>query len=168
VNPGEYPGSRQLFTLQQVNPAYAVLTASGQQVAQVQTGATVRLSSPDLPNAALRGTVVGALNQVNPGSTNFTVKVQFSNPGERLRSGQIISGVVTLPAVRGLLIPSTAFTDSTNQHVLIVQGGVTHQMAVTELASDGNTAVVSGLTAGDQIVSDGSQGIADGTKVAVR
>lgn len=168
VNPGEYPGSRQLFTLQQVDPAYAVLTASGQQIAPINTGAPVQLTSPDLPRVQLRGTVAGALNQVNPGSTNFTVKVQFNNPGERLRSGQIITGRIALAPVHGFVIPGTAFTDSTSQHVLIVRGGVTHQVSVVRLAGDANQAVVSGLTAGDQIVVNGAAGISDGMKVAVR
>jgi multidrug efflux pump subunit AcrA (membrane-fusion protein) len=168
VNPGEYPGTRQLFTLQEVNPAFAVLTASGQQIAQVKTGAHVGLTSPDLPNTRLVGVVAGALNQINPGSTNFTVKVRFDNPGERLRSGQIISGVIALPPVRGLLIPATAFTDSTNQQVLVVRQGVARQTPVTQLASDGSFAVVNGLAAGDTVVSNGSLGITDGTMVAVR
>ena len=35
INPGEYPGNREIFTLQQVDPIYAVLHASSEEIARI-------------------------------------------------------------------------------------------------------------------------------------
>ncbi len=46
LNPGEYPGNRELFTLQQVNPIYAVLHASSEQIAGIAARRSPRTSPP--------------------------------------------------------------------------------------------------------------------------
>ena len=38
LNPGEYPGNRQIFTLQQVKPMYAILRGSAAQVEGIASG----------------------------------------------------------------------------------------------------------------------------------
>ena len=74
LNPGEYPGTRQIFTLQQTNKVFAVLNGSGGQIVGVQTGSPVYIVSSD--RATLHGTaaVSAVLDQLTPGSTNFVIK----------------------------------------------------------------------------------------------
>src|SRR5208283_916491 len=43
LNPGEYPGTRQIFTIQQVSPIYAVLRGSTDQIAGIHPGATATI-----------------------------------------------------------------------------------------------------------------------------
>jgi multidrug efflux pump subunit AcrA (membrane-fusion protein) len=52
LNPGEYPGTRQIFTLQQVTPIFAILHGSGAQVARIGTGSLARVTASDLGNAS--------------------------------------------------------------------------------------------------------------------
>src|SRR5580658_8038936 len=62
LNPGEYPGSREIFTLQQVNPIFAVLHASSEEVASIENGTTATVTAADLiGNARFSGRVVGVL-----------------------------------------------------------------------------------------------------------
>jgi len=165
-NPGEYPGSREIFTLQQLDPVYAVLNASGSQLVNIRNGASVTLSSPDDPNSHFQGNVVAVLGQVNPGSTNFVVKAQFRNAGYRLISGVVVSATVALRPVHGIGIPVTAFLDDSLDSVMIVQNGTTHTAAVHQLGNDGKTAIVSGLSAGVGVVDNGQLGLTDGELVA--
>ncbi|MBV8490209.1 MAG: efflux RND transporter periplasmic adaptor subunit [Candidatus Eremiobacteraeota bacterium] len=167
LNPGEYPGTRQLFTIQQVDPVYAVLHGSGAQVAQIQTGAPARITAADLgPRAAYTGRVVGVLNQINPGSTDFQVKVVLANPQRKLRPGMAVLGDVPLPSVRGVTVPQTAFIDDNDNSVMTVgDGNVIKTVHVTEVASDGTTAVVAGLPAGTRVVNNGQIAVGDGEQV---
>ncbi len=72
LNPGEYPGNRQIFTLQQVNPIYAILHGSGAQIAEYSKRLNrARSGERSRQRAACSGRVVGVLNQINPGSTDF-------------------------------------------------------------------------------------------------
>lgn len=167
LNPGEYPGTRQLFTLQQVDPLYAVLQASGAQVAQIVQGARANINVSDLGGKKVSGPVVGILNQIVPGSTNFQVKVQLDNARGILRPGMAILGNVDLPSVNGVRVPVTAFTSPNRDRVLSVdEQGLVHTLQVSEVADDGKLAVVRGVPAGTRIVSDGQSSVGDGEKVA--
>jgi multidrug efflux pump subunit AcrA (membrane-fusion protein) len=169
LNDGEYPGTRQIFTLQQVDPVFAILQASGTQVANITLGSTATVASTDLRAKALPGRVAGILNEVNPGSTDFEVKVLLPNPLRKLRPGMAILGTVALAPVRGVRIPYTAFLDDNHNSIMTVAGDSTVKtMPVAEVADDGTTAIVSGLPAGTRVVSDGQTSVGDGQKVAVR
>jgi multidrug efflux pump subunit AcrA (membrane-fusion protein) len=169
LNVGEYPGTRQLFTLQQVDPIYAIVRGSGAQIADLEPGASATIVASDLRHSTLHGTVVGVLNQINPGSTDFQVKVKLSNPGGRLRAGMSVIGSVSMPPARGITIPETAFIDDNHDSILIVGADDTiRTQKVVETIGDGKTSIVEGIPSGTRVVNDGQTSIGDGQKVAVR
>ena len=169
LNVGEYPGTRQIFTLQEVDPIFAVLRASGTQVANVPVGASANVTASDVRSKPLTGKVAGVLNQVNPGSTDFQIKVLLANPGRKLRPGMAVTGELTLPAVNGIRVPVTAFLDDNHSTVMVVgDDSKVKTLNVVEVADDGKTAVVTGLQSGSRVVSDGQTSVGDGQKVAAR
>ncbi len=80
LNPGEYPASRTIFTLQQLDNVYAELNASSADTFAIPVGAPVTLNVAGANSQTYTGRVVAVLGQVTPGSTNFTVKVLVANP----------------------------------------------------------------------------------------
>jgi multidrug efflux pump subunit AcrA (membrane-fusion protein) len=167
LNVGEYPGSRQLFTLQQTDPIYAILRGSGQQVAHITTGAASKVVASDLGGKTMQGSVAGVLNEINPGSTDFVVKVVLQNPGGALRPGMTVQGTIDLPTVRGVQIPTTAFTDDGHGSIMVVSSnGTVKTQSVTESGDDGKNAVVMGIATGTRVISDGQSGVGNGEKVA--
>jgi len=170
LNIGEYPGNRQIFTLQQVDPIYAVLHGSGQQVAQIFPNATASLTITDLRGPQrLTGRVVGVLNAIAPGSTDFQVKVLVANSEHRLRPGMAVQGLIAIPAMRGVRVPQTAFTDDNHDAILTVQpDGTVKTARVAELGNDGTTSIVSGVAAGTRVVQNGQTSVGDGEKVSFR
>jgi multidrug efflux pump subunit AcrA (membrane-fusion protein) len=168
LNPGEYPGTRQIFTLQEIDNVYAVLNAYGSQIAGIAGGAGAILTASALPARTFRGRVVAVLPPTSPASSGFIVKVQISNPDGALRPGMTVTANVEAPPVRGIAVPRTAFLDDTHQTVMTVHGGVAHVADVTEVAEDPTYAVVTGLPAGTQVVANGQTSVVDGQKVAVR
>ncbi len=162
LNPGEYPGSRTIFVLQQTDPVYAELNASSADVFRVKTGAPVSLTVPGEPNSGYHGTVVGVLGQVQPGSTNFTVKAIIRGTQGRLAAGLPVTGVISLTPASGIAIPTTAFLDDTHSSVMADKDGTAALVKVREIANDGTTSIVSGLSKGQIIVSNGQLGITAG------
>jgi multidrug efflux pump subunit AcrA (membrane-fusion protein) len=139
------------------------------QVAQIGSHAQASVAVSDLGGKTFTGPVVGVLNQIVPGSTNFQVKVQLANGGNKLRPGMSVLAHVDLPKVLGLRIPVTAFTDPNHNRILTVdEQGTVHTVNVVEVAEDGTTAVVRGVTTGTRVVSDGQSSVGDGEKVAVK
>jgi len=168
INPGEYPGNRQIFTLQQVNPIYAVLHASSEQVARITNGTPATITVADAGSQRFSGRVTGILNQINPGSTDFQVKVLLDNSGQHLRPGMVVQGQVATMPMRGIRVPVTAFTDDNHDAVMVVQqpGDTVKTAKVTEIGSDGTTSVVTGIASGTRLVSNGQISLGDGEKVS--
>lgn len=153
ANPGEYPSGRQLFTIEQISSVYAVLPTSSAQVVQIHTGAPVSLTASGTTRTD-RGKVVAVLDQLLPGTTNFTVRVLVPNADSHLHPGMPITGTVALPPVRGIEIPVTAFVDDTNSSVYAIDRSVVTTTPVSDVKDDGMHAIVTGLTAGTKIVTD--------------
>jgi membrane fusion protein, multidrug efflux system len=168
INPGEYPGNRQIFTLQQVNPIYAVLHASSEQVARIENAAPASIVAPDLGGTQrFAGHVTGVLNEINPGSTDFQVKVLLGNQQQRLRPGMVVQGTIATTPMRGVRVPVTAFTDDNHDHVMTVQAdGSVKTVKVLESGNDGTTSVVTGIVSGTRVVSNGQTSVGDGEKVS--
>jgi len=162
LNPGEYPGTRQIFTLQQTDKVYAVLNGSGGQIVGVATGSPVHIISSD--RATLSGTaaVSAVLDQLTPGSTNFVIKAVLPNPGDLFHSGMVITGQVSRPKTTGMRIPLTSFTDDTQTTVQTIVNSAIRTLPVTLVAEDGKFAVVEGLHYGQAIVINGQLGLSDG------
>ena len=165
LNPGEFPGNRQLFTLQETDRVYAVLNGSASQIAGLRTGETTQVSSATLPGRRFAGTIEGVLNAINPGSTNFVVKVTLPNAQGTLLPGMAVSGTAPLASASGIRIPDTAFLDTTNSTIQIVSGGIVRTANVTMIADDGKNAIVTGISQGISVVANGQSGLSDGQTV---
>lgn len=165
LNPGEYPGTRQLFTLQQVSQVYAELNAYGAQIAGIRAGSRATLVAPAVPHRTFTGTVYSILSPSTPSTSGFVVKVVVPNGDGALRPGMNVTGNVGLPSQTGVTVPVTAFLDDTHQTVMTVDGDTAHIANVNEVIEDSHYAVVTGLPANAQVVTNGSTNVTDGQKV---
>ena len=169
INPGEYPGGRTAFTIQEIAQVYATLNASSADVFAIRNGAPVSLTAgDDRTGRTYAGHIVAVLGQVQPGSTNFTVKALVDNPGQRLKAGVPVTATIDLAPVRGIGIPTTAFLDDSHSTVIVNRNGKAAVARVREVGTDGHTSIVSGLTAGQTVVADGQLGITSGQKLSER
>lgn len=168
LNPGEYPNGRTLFTIQELSHVYAELNASSADVFRIRAGAPVLLTAgDDQTGRQYHGQVVGVLGQVQPGSTNFTVKVLVANPGDRLQAGVPVTATISLPRATGVGVPTTAFLDDTRSSLIVAQqqspnAKVAQLVHVHEVASDGTNSIVTGLSPGTTVVADGQLGLTPG------
>lgn len=170
LNPGEYPGSRTLFTIQALRNVYAELNASSADTFAIPVGASVSLNVAGAGTTTYTGKVVAVLGQVSPGSTNFTVKVLVSNVDGKLQAGLPVTANIMLPAVSGVGIPATAFLDDTHTSVMLADDELTDVVAKTvkvhEVSTDGTTSIVTGIKSGDAVVTNGQLGLTDGQSLA--
>lgn len=163
LNPGEYPAGRTLFTIQELSHVYAELNASSTDIFRIKNGASVQLhAGGDQSGHVYDGKIVAVLGQVQPGSTNFTVKALVQNPGDVLQAGVPVTGTIDLPSTAGVGIPVTSFLDDTRSTIMVARSGVAKLTHVREVASDGTTSIVSGLDSGTHVISDGQLGLTDG------
>ncbi|MBV8081608.1 MAG: efflux RND transporter periplasmic adaptor subunit [Candidatus Eremiobacteraeota bacterium] len=169
INPGEYPGTRQIFTLQEVSSLYAALSAYGSQISGINPSDAVSISSPSVPGKHFEGKVVAVLSPTAPTAAGFVVKIIIPNPQRTLLPGMTVSAQVRKRPVTGVSIPAGAFVDDTHTTILTIDADKkAHLTKVTELARDANYSVVTGIAQGALVVSNGTLAVADGQQVEVQ
>lgn len=167
LNPGEYPGGRQIFTLQATAHVYAVLNANSRQASEIRPGATAQITrTGGFQQHRYAGTVTAVLPQTSPGSTNFAIKVDVPNPAGRLEAGMPVVATVALTARHGVVVPTTAFLDDRDSSVMVAAGHVAQKRRVRELASNGAESAVSGLANGSRIIVNGGLGLRTGQRIS--
>jgi membrane fusion protein (multidrug efflux system) len=180
VNLGQYlTGGDALVTLQSLNPIYVNFGVPQQAAGQMRAGRTVRITVGDQPGVALTGRVTALESVVDEATRNVQVQATFANPNGLLRPGMFVqteavsgasSTLISLPASAVSYAP---FGDS----VFVVTDlksekgetyrGVRQQFVKLGTARGDQIAVVSGVKAGDEVVTSGLFKLRNGSAVLV-
>ena len=121
----------------------------------VSLGQEATLTTEALPNAALHGKLIFISPTVKPDTRTLTVRMEFPNPGMKLKPGMFVNVELHRGLGRRLTVPLDAVLDSgTHQRVFVDRGkGVFEPRTVTVGARTGDYAVIiSGLRAGESVV----------------
>ncbi len=170
------PFAGQLTSLTVTGGEY--LNAGSPAFGLVSSARTLTFSAPPSEAAAL--TVGRQLTYVagqgrypvkvsqNPGSpTNGTVQITARFIGDKLPPlGSVGSVTYTSTVGKGTLVATTALQiDNDQTSVYVVENGKARIQKITVLGQTGDTAVVSGLKAGSQVITQPPAGLLDGASV---
>ena len=149
--------------------ARAYLTAA--QVAQLHVGDTASLVA-DNTDAQIEGKVTVVSPALDPNSTTVQLWVEAANPGGRLKPGSTVGLKIVAGTVKeALVVPAEAIltaSDNTTSVMVIGQDQVVHRTVIkTGIRQKGEVQVLTGLKAGDQVVTQGAYGLPDGAKVTL-
>ena len=180
VHLGQYLSAGDpVVPLQALDPIYVNFGVPQQEAGQLRAGRTVRVMADDLPGMTLPGRVTAVDSVVDEATRNVKVQATLANPGGRLRPGMFIqveaasggnSSVVALPASA---ISYAPYGDS----VFVVAdlkdpNGRTYRGVRQQFVKLGTTrgdliAVLSGLNAGEEVVTSGVFKLRNGAAVQV-
>jgi len=181
VNLGQVLNEGQpIVSLQSLDPIFVDFALPQQQLPLVQPGLRVRVSTDALPGKTVEGRITAINPQVDAATRNLRVQATVANPQELLRPGMFVNVAVVLPAQQAVIaIPATAvlyapYSDS----VFIVEDrlaettGAPAKVVRQQFAQLGEKrgdyiAVLSGLKAGDTVVSTGVFKLRNGQSVVV-
>jgi membrane fusion protein (multidrug efflux system) len=169
-----------IVSLQSLDPIFVNFLLPQQQIAQIQTGLSVRVTTDSLPDRAVEGKITAINPQVDAATRNIRIQATLPNTEERLRPGMFANVAVVMPGRESVLfIPATAvnyapYSDS----VFVVEEGqaevdgrasmVLRQQIVRLGEKRGDfVAVVSGLQEGQTVVSTGVFKLRNGQSVTV-
>jgi len=142
----------QLVDLSTVWAEGEVYESDAPSVALGQEGT---LTSEALPNTALRGKLIFIAPTVKPDTRTITVRIEFANPGQRLRPGMFVNLELHHGSGRRLTVPVDAVLDSgTRARVFVQRGqGMFEPRQVTLGARSGDyVAILTGLKPGEAVV----------------
>ena len=180
VNLGQYlSGGDALVTLQSLDPIYVNFGVPQQSAGQIRVGRGVRITADDLAGIELAGRITAIDPNVDEATRNVQVQATLANPARRLRPGMFVRTEVTMAATSAVVsVPASAISyapygdsvfvvaDLKNQSGQTYRG-VRQQFVKLGSARGDQIAVVSGVNAGDEVVTSGVFKLRNGAAVVV-
>jgi membrane fusion protein (multidrug efflux system) len=180
VNLGQYlsPGDA-VAPLQSLHPIYVNFGVPQQDARHAQVGRPVRIAIDQSPGAPLSGRVTAVDSVVDPATRNVQVQATIPNRDGRLRPGMFVQAELSVGTSRPVLaLPASAISYAPyGDSVFVVAElkgpdgtpyrGVRQQFVKLGGARGDQVAVVSGLAAGDEVVTSGAFKLRNGAAVQV-
>jgi len=124
-------------------------------------------------NVAYTQAFFGAIQSISPRvdkvTRSFKVRALFDNQAEKLKPGMLLQLKVETSSQMALVIPETAIVPMNDQHFVFVANSDTVTRTAIEIGrrKPGVVEVLSGLNAGQDVVSKGVLKLRDGAKIQV-
>jgi RND family efflux transporter MFP subunit len=161
VTRGQYVNAGDpLFTVADLSTVWVKADVYEFQLTQIRPGQMVEITSDALPEKVLRGRVDFIEPEANPQTRTIPVHVHVPNPAMRLRPGMYIRAKFISPGMReSLVVPRSAVLDTGTRKLVYVAkaDGVFEAREIqTGIPSEERYPVLSGLKAGEEIVTNGN------------
>lgn len=180
VNLGQYLAAGDaVVPLQSLHPIYVNFGVPQQDIGQIRVGHRIQVSARDVTGAAFGGRVTAIDSIVDQATRNVQVQATLPNTTGQLRSGMFVQTELLLGASRSVIaVPASAinyapFGDS----VFVVtdlkgQKGETYRGVRQQFVKLGGSrgdqvAILSGVSAGDEVVTSGVFKLRNGAAVVV-
>jgi multidrug efflux system membrane fusion protein len=165
-----------LVVVTQIKPIYVVFSLPEREIGRVRAAMAARklkvlAFDGDDKRQISEGELTLVNNTADQTSGTVQLKAQFDNPDEALWPGQFVNAHLVIEVVgRGTTIPSSAVQAGLNgPFAYVIKPDMTvevRQLTVRQVES--NTALVSGLQAGERAVTAGQFRLMPGARVAVK
>ena len=154
--PGLYvqPGT-ELFQVADLSTVWVVADVYEHDMSRIHVGQRARLLLAAYPGEAFTGHVQFIYPAVNPESRTLQARMQFKNPGLKLRPGMYGDVVIELASAEGLSVPTDAVVDTGElQYVFLARDRGRFEPRVVRLGArgDGRVQILDGLADGDVVV----------------
>jgi membrane fusion protein, multidrug efflux system len=168
-------GNSAIVVITQLQPISVVFNVAEDYLAQVRSQITGRGTLPvdvydrSRTNRIAAGKLLTLDNQVDTSTGTIRFRAEFENRDLALFPNQFVNARLLVRTLRNqLLVPAAAVQhNGVNAFVYVVRDGVVHLQSVSEIATEGNKAAISGIQSDDVVAITGFDKIQDGTRVAV-
>ncbi|MBI5481721.1 MAG: efflux RND transporter periplasmic adaptor subunit [Deltaproteobacteria bacterium] len=149
----------ELFQIADLSTVWVLADVYEYEIARVRVGQVARLTVTGYPGETFTGKVQFISPTVSGESRTLRVRLEFKNPGLKLKPGLYGTVVLDLPAGEGLAIPAEAVVDTgevTYVHVAKAGGQFEPRRVKLGARAENRVQVLEGLAAGEQVVTTGN------------
>lgn len=162
VSPGQVvqAGQTQAFTISDMSTVWVLVNVYQSDLAHIHVGDNVVVQTDAYPND-FSGKISFISAALDPNTRTLQARIVVRNPGEKLKKDMYCTAVVTAGSIRNAIaVPDAAvLRDDQNQPFVYLAAGPREfgrrQVTIGE-NQGGKTQILTGLSAGDKIVSSGS------------
>lgn len=160
VRPDQQPNA-PLFLITDPSTLWAQLDAAEADLGLFKTGINVQLSSAAYPGETFTGTVIKIADYVDPASRSVKVRLAVPNADRRLKAEMYVTAKLQAASFQGISVPSKAVFLADNKNYVFVRTSATpfvfeRREVKLGVSMPGITEAVSGLKAGDVVITDGN------------
>jgi len=179
VNLGQYlNGGDPVVPLQSLRPVYVTFAVPQQEMARLRPGTPVHLTIEGTVAKPV-GKITAVDSIVDPATRNVQIQATFENADGRLRPGMFVESQVVLGASQQVVaLPASAISYAPYGNSVFVVGdwqdangksyrGVRQQFVKLGAARGDQIAILSGLKAGDEVVTSGVFKLRNGAAVQI-
>jgi len=168
---GDVFAQMPILTVQQLNPLKAIVNVAESYFTQVKLGMSVDIRLDVYENKTFTGKVTLIYPTIDPNTHTFGVQVTVDNKNMMVRPGMFGRITLNLGKVQSIVVPDVAVqkqSGANDKFVYIVENGKAAFRKV-ELGDhlDTNYEILSGINAGDVVVTAGQTRLIDGTEVEI-
>ena len=168
-----YAMAQPIYTVQQITPVKLLVPISEADYTRVKRGDKVSLTADALPGKTFTGTIVRLYPTMDPGTHTFSAEVRVANEKRELRPGMYARVTVDFGARESVVVPDAAVIKqqgSGQRTVFVLNADNTVSIKVVEAGRHFGTQyeILSGLEAGEQVLTGGFTNLKSGDKVEVK
>jgi HlyD family secretion protein len=170
LNIGEMASSGSaLLSIVDISRVVARANVPVHEAASIKIGRPATISGP---GGQLNGKVTVVSPAVDPNTTTVQVWVEAPNPGERLKLGTTVQISVDAGEIpHAIVVPVSALlsSESGGERIMVAgSDGLAHEHSVqVGIRSGDDVQIVSGVNAGDQVITEGGLGLDDKAKIQI-
>ena len=145
------------FTLTDLSSVWISVEVPEAQAAVLRQGQKADASIQMLPGKVFEGRIEYIYPDLNPQTRTVKARIALANPGLALKPGMFAQVLLGAVARKALTVPAEAVIHTGTRTVIIVADGERFQAATVKTGShtDGRIEILSGLKAGERVVSSG-------------
>jgi membrane fusion protein, multidrug efflux system len=180
VNLGQYlkPGD-PIVSLQSLDPVYVNFSVPQQQVPHLRAGADVHVTAQGIEGGPVTGKITAVNSVVDEATRNIQVQATLPNSDGRLRPGMFVEAEVVVGASTPVVaLPASAISYAPYGNSVFIVGpmkgkdgkeynGVRQQFVKLGPARGDQVAVLTGVKAGEEVVTSGVFKLRSGAAVVV-
>jgi RND family efflux transporter MFP subunit len=148
-----------LYTVADLSSVWVMADVFEYEAAGVKLGQPATLKFDYLPGRVFRGKVSYILPQVDPATRTLKVRLQFDNPANLLKPDMYGEVELQTGGQRSLVVPEGAVLNSGDRQTVFVDRGngqFEPRQVTIGTQGDGRIEILSGLRAGERIVTSGN------------
>ena len=153
-------GATQCFTISDMSTVWVLVNVYQNQLSYIHNGEAVSVQTDAYPTI-FHGEISYLAPAVDPNTRTLQARIVTENPGEKLKNQMYVTAIVVAGTIpKAITVPvASVMRNSENQPFVYVQTGATQfSRRMVEIAEiqEGRIQILSGLSAGEKVVADGS------------
>ena len=153
-------GATQCFTISDMSTVWVLVNVYQNQLSYIHTGDAVSVQTDAYPTI-FRGKISYLAPAVDPNTRTLQARIVTENPGEKLKNQMYVTAIVVAGTIpKAITVPvASVMRNTENQPFVYVQTGATQfsrRMVEIGETQQERIQILSGLSAGEKVVADGS------------